>query len=97
MSDESSDEDYCPTRGEEKEFDKTAAAQSLKTEPATNGGMSRAASKAADDILASFKSGGNAQEKPKLTPEKTQEKADTEEKFDFAGETVTVKADQIQQ
>merc|ERR1712130_914956 len=99
MSDESSDEDYCPTRGKEKEFDKTAAAQSLKSEPSTGGGMSRAASKTADDIFASFKSGGKAEEKRNVTPEQKEQKPDkeTEKEFDFAGETITVKADQIQQ
>jgi hypothetical protein len=55
MSDESSDEDYCPTKAEESEFDKVKKDQTLIQKIEKKECMSTEASNAAEELLKSFK------------------------------------------
>ena len=64
--DSSSDEDYCPTNQEEKEFEKSKNAQKIEILTESKTGMTSSQSALADEILKSFK------ENKKISPEKAQ-------------------------
>ena len=55
MSDESSDDDYCPTQTEEKEFEKVSNEQSIEQTATDASSMTKSQSDAADEIFKSFK------------------------------------------
>ena len=89
MSDsDSNDEEYNPTKNDEKMFEKEMKNQTLQVEPDTKSGMTPQESERADEILRSFKL--NQPIKLKNTERKIDQAPKQIETYDFAGEIIEV-------
>ena len=83
MSDsDSNDEEYNPTKNDEKIFEKEMKKQTIQSEPDKKSGMTPQESERAEEILRSFKL--NQPIKPKSTEKKIDQAPKQIETYDFA-------------